>query len=79
MERELRAVGLTDSIYGSAERAAIDAEAFFAPGAERLAVGIGGDLSATVSRWRPSQSCLVAQSIIAPSFVTSWRGLENKR
>lgn len=48
MERELRAVGLTDSSYGATVSGAqpIDADTFVAPGAERLAVGIAGYLTA---------------------------------
>jgi len=47
MEREPRAVGLTDSIlWVDRLGAPIDVDAFVAPGAERLATGIAGDLSA---------------------------------
>jgi uncharacterized protein Yka (UPF0111/DUF47 family) len=48
MERELRVVGLTDLSYGATISGArpIDADTFVAPGAERLAAGVAGDLRA---------------------------------
>jgi uncharacterized protein Yka (UPF0111/DUF47 family) len=51
MERELKTVGLTDPIFNTTVSGArpIDADTFHAPGAERLAADMAGDLKAMMA------------------------------
>jgi uncharacterized protein Yka (UPF0111/DUF47 family) len=51
MERELKSVGLTDPVFSTTVSGArlIDADTFYAPGAERLAADMAGDLKAMMA------------------------------